>query len=119
VVVAGAGCGGGTTPLNTGTNGHTPSAPGLTPPAESTQTSSPAEEANHEGPGTVPNETGVRLLVAEKNLERRGIPYKVARRRASDGTLTADWRVCETNPAPRSHIESGTTLRLIVAPSCP
>jgi hypothetical protein len=119
VLVAGAGCGGSTTPLNTGTKSHAPSAPGLTPRAEPTQTASPAEEARHEGPGTVPDETGVRLHVAEKNLEGRGITYKVARRRPADGTVTADWRVCETNPAPRSHIESGTTLRLIVAPSCP
>jgi beta-lactam-binding protein with PASTA domain len=65
----------------------------------------------------VPNVTGVRLDAAEKDLKRRSVPYRIL---ASGGSGAAknSWTVCETNPAPRTHLESGTTVRLIVAPSC-
>jgi hypothetical protein len=80
--------------------------------------STAAEEANHEGPGTAPNEIGIRLAVAERNLKRRKIPYKIIGAAASGVVATRSWPVCKTNPAPRSHLESGTTLYLIVARSC-
>jgi hypothetical protein len=66
----------------------------------------------------VPNERNARLGIAEKDLEGKGIPYKVLVRGGASGAALSSWRVCETQPSPRFHLESGTTVRLIVAPSC-
>jgi hypothetical protein len=88
------------------------------PAGETTNTAPPAEEANHEGPGTVPNETNLQLGVAERNLRLKHVPYRVVPRAPSAAGVKATWLVCESNPAPRSHLESGTVVRLIVAASC-
>jgi PASTA domain len=121
LTVAAVGCGGSGgngAPLDTVTNGRTPTAAGVTRPGEPTQTASHAEEASHEGLGVVPNETGTRLSVAEQNMRQRAIPYRLISRHPSDGAAKGDWTVCETNPAPRTHLESGTVVRLIAAPAC-
>lgn len=71
-----------------------------------------------EEPAAVPDETHVRLEVAERDLERRRLLYRVIRGGASGLSPKSDLTVCETNPAPRTHLESGTTIRLIVRRSC-
>jgi hypothetical protein len=117
----GVGCGATTTTVATSSSRPASSVPAATAQQPQPSTTAPpasgAEEANHEAVGTVPNETGLAVGVAEKDLERRHIPYKLVGATAS-GTAITNWTVCETNPAPRTHLESGTTLRLAVAPSC-
>ncbi len=118
---AGVGCGATTTTVATSSSRPALSVPAATAqqpqPSTTTPSTAGAEEANHEAVGTVPNETGLRVDVAEKDLERRHIPYKLVGGVASGAGMTT-WTVCETNPAPRTHLESGTTVRLTVAPSC-
>ena len=103
----GAGCGGSTTTVATTTS---------KPPA-STKTAAGA--GNLEEPAAVPDETHRRLDVAERDLERKRLPYRVIRGGATGLGPKSDLTVCETNPAPRTHLESGTTIRLIVRRSCP
>ena len=88
---------------------------GPTVPSSLETTASAAEPASHEGPGTAPNEIGRRLGGAEADLLRRGIRYRVKGRTAGEEPQAL---VCETNPAPRSHLESGTVLYLVVGSSC-
>jgi hypothetical protein len=116
-----AGCGGSSsgseTPRSKATRSdlsHT-STPTATAPAA---IGSPAEEARHEGPGTVPNEVGLRLHTAENNLKQREIPFRVIRLGASAQYAASRLTVCSSNPAPRSHLESGTIVRLAVAHAC-
>jgi hypothetical protein len=89
------------------------------PPQKSGSTIAPSAngEASEE-PRTVPNETGVRLGVAAKDLESKRVSFKVVGDRVSGVAAKSSWTVCETNPSPRSHLESGTTVDLTVAPSC-
>jgi hypothetical protein len=90
-----------------------------TAPAQgSTPTAPPAEGPSREVTGTVPDETHLELRAAEQNLQRKRVPYKVLAREPSAGAVGGTWVVCTTNPAPRSHLESGTVVKLIVAPSC-
>jgi hypothetical protein len=65
----------------------------------------------------VPNEVGLQLDVAERDLRRRRIPYRVLPP-AQGLSPAAALRVCASSPTPRTHLESGTTVRLIVARSC-
>jgi hypothetical protein len=69
--------------------------------------------------GTVPNEVGARLDAAERSLQRQRIPFKVVARGTAGVPVKGAWTVCETSPAPRIHLETGTTVDLIVARSCP
>ncbi len=69
-------------------------------------------------PKTVPDETGVRLGVAAKDLRRRGLLFKVVGDGASGVAAKSIWTVCGTNPMPHSYIEVGTTVYLTVAQSC-
>ena len=55
---------------------------------------------------------------SEKDLERKGIPYKVVGGSDSGVLVKNSWMVCATNPLPHSHLESGTTIFLIAARSC-
>jgi hypothetical protein len=120
-----AGCGTAPTPRTTGpvtqTNQSTaasaPTSPATTPTAGAHEEAT-HEEATHESTGTVPNETGLELRVAERNLRIKRVPYKVLRRSPSAAAVSTTWLVCTSNPAPRSHLESGTVVKLIVAPSC-
>jgi hypothetical protein len=118
----GAGCGGTTTTVETVTTKQPPSTSTSTVSqperTETVHTSSPTGPGNHEGPGTVPDETHVRLDVAERDLARRGVSYTVVGVGASGLGAKSHWTVCETNPSPRTHLESGTTIRLIVGRSC-
>jgi hypothetical protein len=122
----GAGCGKATTTLDTvtgqGTSATSPvrtSSGGAGGTSTSgTGTSTSAAEARHEGPGTAPKEIQIELRVARADLKRRGIPYTVQKRHPSQAPVESSWMVCETAAAPRSHLESGTSLGLIVAPSC-
>jgi hypothetical protein len=84
------------------------------PPA----TGSQAEEARHEGPGTVPNEVGQRLTAAEHNLRQRKIPFRVLRLRTPAQSAASELTVCASDPTPRTHLEAGTVLRLEVARTC-
>jgi hypothetical protein len=68
--------------------------------------------------GTVPNEVGVRLDAAERSLQGKRIPFKVIAKGTAGGPVKNSWTVCESSPAPRIHLETGTTVELIVAPSC-
>jgi hypothetical protein len=114
----GAGCGATTTVETVGTK----SGPG-TP----TATASQQTEAGHTSPGggapngevvgAVPDEVHRTLVVAEGDLGRQGVPYRVvvSSGKIPSGTLT----VCAMNPAPRTHLESGTAVRLIVGRTCP
>lgn len=117
------GCGGSTSTTTKVVTSQPPGTSTTTVPqpkqTEAVPTSTAAREPNHEGPGTVPDETRVRLDVAEIDLKRRGLSYRVI---APTGTsalnVKSKWTVCETNPSPRTHLETGTTIRLIVARSC-
>jgi hypothetical protein len=100
------------TQTNQSTAATAPTSPATTP------TAGAPEEATHEATGTVPNETGLELRVAERNLRTKRVPYKVLRRSPSAAAVSPTWLVCTSNPAPRSHLESGTVVKLIVAPSC-
>jgi PASTA domain-containing protein len=114
VTTALAGCGESTTTVETGVTKR-PSAP--TAPAQP-QTPSVGEEVpNEQHVGAVPNEIGLRLDFAEKDLNSKKLPYKVIGG-SSGGVARGDWTVCEMNPAPRTHLEFGTTIRLLVAHSC-
>ena len=66
----------------------------------------------------MPDETGVRLGVAAKDLRRRGLLFKVVGDGASGVAAKSIWTVCGTNPMPHSYIEVGTTVYLTVAQSC-
>jgi PASTA domain len=77
-----------------------------------------AREEAREGPRAVPNETGVRLDVAEKDLKEKRVSYKVVGAVASGPVVKSDWTVCETNPKPHTHLSFGTTVTLIVASPC-
>jgi hypothetical protein len=118
----GAGCGGATTTVQTMTAtprpGTSTAAVSQPKPSEAGHTSSAAAEANHEEARTVPDETHVRLDAAERDLERRGVSFRVLGGGSSGLSPKSAWTVCETNPAPRTHLESGTTIRLIVGRSC-
>jgi hypothetical protein len=87
-------------------------------PTSTTPESSPERKPAHEGQGTVPNEIGAPLAVAERDLAHRGLAYRVLPAAPSAGVVAGHSTVCEMNPAPRTHLESGTTIRLIVAPRC-
>jgi hypothetical protein len=107
-----AGCGESTTMVKTAVtqrrSTHTPTATGQP---------SAAEEAPSETHiGTVPKEIGLRLDAAVKDLNSKKIPYKVIG--GASGVVKNDWMVCEMIPSPRTHLEFGTTIRLIVARSC-
>ena len=102
----GAGCGANATTVATTTSQR---------PA-STKTAAGA--GSLEEPAAVPDETHRRLAVAERDLARRGLPYRVIRGGATGLGPKSDLTVCETNPAPRTRLESGTTIRLIVRRSC-
>jgi hypothetical protein len=78
----------------------------------------PAAGEGSEEPKTVPDETGVRLGVAAKDLRRRGMLFKVVGDGVSGVTAKSTWAVCGTNPLPHSYIEVGTTIYLTVAQSC-
>jgi beta-lactam-binding protein with PASTA domain len=82
------------------------------------RTGSAAAAANHEGPGTVPRETGLRLVVAERDLARRKLSYRALGQGASAVVAQDGWVVCATNPSARTHLEAGTVIRLMVAPAC-
>ena len=102
----GAGCGGSTATVATTTSER---------PA-STKTAAGAGSLKE--PAAVPDEIHIRLDVAERDLARRGVPYRVIGGGATGLGPPSDLTVCETNPAPRTHLESGTTVRLIVRRSC-
>jgi hypothetical protein len=80
----------------------------------------PASQGEQSQQGaTVPNLIGVRLDRAEKELRRQGISYRVLGAAVDPGSaLSASLTICRTNPLPHTHLESGTTIRLIVARSC-
>jgi hypothetical protein len=102
------------------TQATTPSA--TVPQTAQTQATAPAATSSTptEGVpiGTVPNEVGVRLDAAERSLQRKRIPFKVVARGTAGVPVKGAWTVCETSPAPRIHLETGTTVELIVAPAC-
>jgi hypothetical protein len=117
----GAGCGGTTPAVDTITRQPpTTSIATVSQPRRTETGPTPSEhaEGKHEEPGSVPDETNVRLDVAERDLKRRGVSYTVIGDGASGLGAKRDWTVCETNPSPRTHLESGTTVRLIVGRSC-
>ncbi|MBA3806941.1 MAG: hypothetical protein H0X28_00900 [Solirubrobacterales bacterium] len=58
------------------------------------------------------------LAIVERALRAKQLSYKVFRTSSAAADAKSTWIVCETNPAPRTHLESGTTIRLTVAPSC-
>jgi hypothetical protein len=87
-------------------------------PTEAGHTSSSAREASHEEPRAVPNEVHMRLAAAERDLQTRGVPYRVVGGGSAGSSPKPDLTVCETNPAAGTHLESGTTVRLIVGRSC-
>jgi hypothetical protein len=90
-----------------------------TPTVTASQPGANAGKAPDEGHvGTVPKEIGARLDVAERDLQGKRLPYRVLVRGGSRVVVKSAWTVCETNPAPRTHLELGTTIRLIVARSC-
>jgi hypothetical protein len=109
-----AGCGESTTVVKTGVTKRlsTPTAP-----AQPKTPSVGGEVRNEQRVGTVPNEIGLRLNSAEKDLNSKKLPYKVIGG-SSGGVARGDWTVCEMNPSPRTHLEFGTTIRLLVARSC-
>lgn len=115
VMTAGLGCGGTISRQGAGRATTTVPQPKT---AGNSQTPSVAEGANHEGRGTVPEETGVRLDVAVRDLARRKLPYRVVGGTASTLGTQRRWLVCETSPSPRTHLESGTVIRLIIARAC-
>jgi hypothetical protein len=84
-----------------------------TPPA--TGSSTPTEGIPI---GSVPNEVGVRLDAAERSLQSKRIPFKAIAKGTAGTPVKSNWMVCESSPAPRTHLETGTTVDLIVAPSC-
>ena len=112
------GCGGtSTSTVETAINKQAVTTPtATTPQPEPTQSSVAGESPDQEQGGTVPNEIGVRLDVAVRDLEGKKVKYKVVRPGTSGAKI--NWTVCKTNPLPRTHLESGTTIRLIVARSC-
>jgi hypothetical protein len=67
---------------------------------------------------TVPNETSVRLDVAEEEMENAHLSYRVVGGGLFGVVVKSDWTVCETKPSPGAHVSSGATIRLIVARSC-
>jgi len=81
-------------------------------------TASPANGAAAEEPKTVPNEIGVRLGVAARDLRRRGLLFTVVGDGATGLVEKANWTVCGTNPLAHSYIEVGTTIYLTVAAFC-
>lgn len=87
-------------------------APGTTP------ATSPAEAPTQGATGAVPNETNLELRVAQQHLRLKHIPYKVLRRGQAPGPVSGTWIVCAMNPAPRTHLETGTVVRLLVAAAC-
>lgn len=122
-----AGCGGSTTTVETVITKQAATTPAETsaetgrvqtaPPVQ--HTSSGAGEGSHgEHGGTVPNETKVRLDVAEEELESRKLAYKVVGGGLFGVVVKSHWTVCEVKPPPGTHVGSGTTVRLIVARSC-
>jgi hypothetical protein len=67
---------------------------------------------------TVPNVVNVRLDVAEEEVEGAHLQYKVVGGGLFGVVVKSDWTVCETKPDAGSPIDSGATVRLIVARSC-
>jgi hypothetical protein len=67
---------------------------------------------------TVPNETHVRLDVAEEELESSQLAYKVVGGGTFGVVVKSDWTVCEMKPSPGTHVEPGSTVRLIIARTC-
>jgi len=117
----GAGCGATTTKVVTTVPGRSSTSTTTVSQPEPTatgRTSPTAGGGSPEAPGAVPDVTGVRLDVAARDLERRGVPYRVVGPSYTGSGSKSDWTVCETNPAARTHLESGTTVRLIVGRSC-
>jgi hypothetical protein len=100
------------------TGGTSASATGGTSSTATAPASATPGAAAVQEPREVPNETNLRLVVAEKDLERRGVPYRVLGAGYTGSSSKSEWIVCETNPAARTHLESGTTIRLIVGRSC-
>jgi hypothetical protein len=115
-----AGCGTAPTRRTTGPVTQTTQSTAANAPTSpaSTSTAGAPEGAPNEATGTVPNETGLELRVAERSLRVKRVPYKVLRRSPSAAAVSPTWLVCTSNPAPRTHLESGTVVKLIVAPSC-
>jgi hypothetical protein len=109
-----AGCGESTTTVKTGV-AKPPNT--STAPVQSKTPSIAGEVHNDQRVGTVPNEIGLRLDLAERDLNSKKLRYKVIGG-SSGGVARGDGRVCEMNPAPRTHLEFGTTIRLLVAQSC-
>jgi hypothetical protein len=60
----------------------------------------------------------MRLAGAEKELRRRGISYRVLKATVAGSMAGGSWTICRTNPLAQTHLESGTTIRLVVARSC-
>ena len=119
--VLAAGCGSaaptpGTTRTSLGSRSTAASSPAPAP--GTTPATSPAEAPSREATGAVPDETNLELRVAQQHLRLKHIPYKVLRRGQAPGTVTGTWIVCAMNPAPRTHLETGTVVRLLVAASC-
>jgi hypothetical protein len=118
------GCGGAKTTTTseraTTTQATTPSA--TAQQSGPTQTTPPAAGTSPPGEGvpigTVPNEVGVRLEAAERSLQSKRIPFKAVAQGGTGMPVKSNWTVCESSPAPRIHLETGTTVDLIVAPSC-
>jgi hypothetical protein len=92
------------------------------PQTGQSQTTPPATGTSPSGEGvpigTVPNEVGVRLDAAERSLQSKRIPFKAVAKGVAGMPVKSNWTVCESSPAPRIHLETGTTVELIVAPSC-
>jgi hypothetical protein len=100
------------------TGGTSASATGGTSATTTGGTAATPGAAAAQEPREVPKETNLRLVVAEKDLERRGVPYRVVGAGYTSSSRKSEWIVCETNPTARTHLESGTTIRLIVGRSC-
>jgi hypothetical protein len=111
-----AGCGGAGA-VATGTAASHGSTLAAAPPSAPAQAeAAPAERSGAEGPGAVPDEVGRPLATAERELHARHVPFRVIPAHGAGAGVSE--RVCATNPTPRTHLESGTIVRLIVARSC-
>ncbi len=76
-------------------------------------------QARASQPKTVPSESDQRLDVAEEELESQGWHFKVVGGGLFGVVVKSDWTVCESRPGGGAAVPASTTIRLIVARSCP
>jgi hypothetical protein len=91
---------------------------GQTGTTEPTATTTAAAAGQAKAGETVPNELELRLIVAEEDLESRGLAYKVVKvegRHRFGSVAKADWTVCEMRPPPGASIAKGTEIGLVIA----